>query len=359
MTSSHSSNGWTDDLDTARSVPIDGLRALASEHQLVFIGELALELCEYLGFKTPTPFSFPYLVPWLGILNAWASYPAPRQIEQKPKADIIVLLDRWRFETLSSDSNYLKQLCMSLNAAVIFPARVRSRPVSIQWGAGFSWPESFSDKSWIWCDAVNTLYAEALLHNDTNDSLAIRLKFSCISFGGQPRSVIFSLNGSHVESTSAPSDIEVCVDIPPGENKLIWTADGTSHVDLGERNLSFAVCDFQVLDARGAIILDRDVAYEVPRESVTEIDDLLLRKRLHAAGFVSVGGVFRNGHGFPRTEIMPKTTGSPTLARPFDHDRNQWFYVSQSKPNDIAWFVASPLVGGRFDMLISRLSNDI
>jgi hypothetical protein len=360
MNISCSLKGWTDELDTARSVPLRGLKALGESHQLVFLGELGLELAEQLGFQPAHPHPFPYLAPWLGDLAAWPSYAASDRKERAGKADIIVFSDRWRSQALSYDLNYLRQLCMSLNIAVIFPARVQSRPVAMQWRTGFSWPESIASKFWIWCDSVGLPYAEAHLHNATTDTLSVRLKFSCISFNGHSRAVYLAINGKAVTSTLTPDDTEVYVDISPGENKLVWTTDGTSCVDAGGRSISFAVCDFEVLHKDGTIVLDRHVAYDnlQDSESDSEMDDLLLRKRLHEAGFVSVGGILRNGHGISRAAKMPKTTGSPPLPRPYDCDRDQWFYGGQYQSSDIAWFVASPLVGDRFNEVVDRLSND-
>lgn len=351
--------GWMDDLATARSVPLGGLKALSQAYRLFLVGDLSVELAEELELQPSDPAHITHLNRWYSDLNIWPPQGSVKDAEKSKKTDIVVLVDRWKAEALSYDQNYLRQLCLSVDAAVIFPARFQSRIVAIQWSQGFSWPEFDSNSSWIWCDALDPIRGEAILHNFDFGARSVRLNFSYVYPDGRPRPVTFSINGKVVAQGDAQKKVDVCVDIPEGETLLTWTIDSEPHVLVGGRSISFAICDLEVQDISGNRILSRDVVYGMPQDRAADIDDLLLRKRLHESGFVSVGGILRNGYGFLRRERMPTTIGSPSFSRPFDLDKDNWYCGTQCRANDIGWFVASPLSGRRFQEIVRLVGGDV
>jgi hypothetical protein len=165
------------------------------------------------------------------------------------------------------------------------------------------------------------------------------------------------VNGEVVAEVLTPGEADVGLRIDQGKTVMTWECDGPPGVNTGERCLSFAVCDLEILDENYNPILSRRAIYG-QQDASADIDDLLLRTRLHEGGFISVGGILRDGLGSPRCEKMPTSIGSPSFSRPFNRDRNDWYYNAQCRANDIGWFVVSPLSGRRFDALLTGLCND-
>lgn len=356
MTTKLESLFWMDDLGTARSVPLDGLGKLAESNSIMFAGELVEELAAQLGLELLEPPALKRLDAWHSELNIGYVAKASH-LKNESRPDFFVNLDRRSAGLLCTDLDYLRTLRANVRKGCIFPARLAMRTVSVSWGEGFSWAESDGETYWTWCHSKSSPRAEMVLLNSLEGPLVVQLAFDTLAVHRERISVKLQLNGRVVADLKSAESARVKLELQRGKNDLVWTTDA-SPLDLGGRLLSFGVRNLEIQDHRGASLLSRELAYGKREESGDALDDLLLRSKLHEAGFLSIAGVLRNQMQPDVVERLCSTTGSPSLPRPFDVEHDAWYGGSLCGSSDVAWFFSSPLTGAGFTEILNEFAAD-
>jgi hypothetical protein len=317
-----------EEITAARSLPLNWLRSLIGSKSVALVGTYAPELAAALG--RPAYISLE-LDPARRFIEGHYDPASPRRpFTTVWDHDVIVLLDLVAARLLLQDADRLAMAAFATRRHFVFPLEVEADAIIlVTYASQFTAPTTKDGQTWRWCVGV-TSKTEIEIYSFHAVPIAATFSFGFILPNQEKRNV--SVGDVAVDPYLAQEHKLV---LQPGRNIIpICSTPLTAGSSIDGRLFHFAIKDARVICADDAPKLAGS------RTDSTSLNDVVIRARLHAAGFNFVTAAVLPGIGQNETRT-PWSRGNKFEPQPLELAGQTQHRGIKAFKEEILWYATA------------------